>query len=163
MNTSLEDGGATQAGDGHIFCTVQESQARLKRVHNPGGNDTGIGEFFIALDIIALQETVYVPISIASGKKPTGFVYQIEGTGEGSISTTDISCRGDGVSDITLGTLLYAKIPQGKTATFRISIQMKGNPSREYRILINRISYKLNPSDARYKKLDTALATKVLK
>jgi hypothetical protein len=152
-----------EAGDGHIFCKVKESQARFKRVHNPPGNDTGVGEFFLLLDIIALQEAVYIPLSIASGKKPSGLVYQIEGTAEGKISTTDISCSGEGVSNITLGTLLYAKVPMGKTATLRLLVEMSGKPGNEYKIVINKVNYKLDPSDARYKKFNTAIATKVLK
>jgi hypothetical protein len=163
MENSLTQVEALSAGDEHLYCKLQESQARFKRIHNPEENDTGLGEFFLLLDIIALQETVYVPLSIASGKKPTGFVYQIEGTAEGDISTTDISCRGEEVTEITLGTLLYTKIPQGKTATFRILVEMKGNPGKEYKIVINKINYKLDPSDARYKKFDTAIGTKVLK
>ncbi|RJQ35019.1 hypothetical protein C4568_01700 [Candidatus Parcubacteria bacterium] len=162
MKTSLT-AGAQQAGDEHIQCEVQVSQTRFKRIPNPEGPDSAVGNFFLKLDVTALQEAIYIPISIASGKKPTGFVYQIEGTAEGEISTTDISCRGEGVSNVTLGTLLYAKIPVGSTATFRIQIEMKGKWGKEYKIVINRVNYKLDPSDARYKKFDTAIGTKVLK
>lgn len=152
-----------QAGDGHIYCTIEKSQVRFKKVRDSEGGDTLLGEFFILLNILALQETVYVPISIASGKKPTGLVYHIEGTAEGKLSTTNISCRGEGVSSVTLGTLLYAKIPPTKTATLRILIEMRGKPGKEYKIVINRINYKLDASDARYKKFETSLGTETLK
>ena len=154
---------ATRAGDGHIHCEVQKTQARSKEIHNPDGPNRILGEFFLALNVTALQETVYIPISIASGKKPTGLVYQIEGTAEGVISTTDISCRGEGVSQVTLGTILYAKIPHGKTATFRILVEMNGKTGKEYKIVINRVNYKLDISGARYKKFDTTIGTEILR
>jgi hypothetical protein len=137
--------------DEHINIRVQKSQARFKRVQNSKGADQGVGEFFLALDITAMKETVLIPLSIASGKKPTGFVYHIEGTAEGKIVTTHISCRGDGVTQITLGTLLYCKIPVGKRATFRIQNEIKGKIGKSYKIVINRINYKLDPNVARYK------------
>lgn len=92
-----------------------------------------------------------------------GFIYQIEGTAEGEIDTTEISCRGKGVSQITLGTLLFAKISSGHTANFRAHIKIWGGISKEYKVVINQISYKLDPSDARYKKLDVEIGTKTVK
>ena len=59
-----------------------------------------------------------------------------------------------------MGTLLYTKIPQGKTATFRIYVDMKGILNKTYRIIINRINYKFDPSDARYKRFDVEIASK---
>ena len=161
MKTQLTAAGV-RAGDGYIYCEIQKSQARFKRIRNPEGPDSGVGNFFLLLDITALEKAVHIPISIASSKKPTVFVYQIEGTAEGDISTTDISCRGEGVSKVTLGTLLYAKIPPGKTAAFRIQVEMKGKPGKEYKIVLNRVNYKLDASDARYKKFETAIGTKIL-
>lgn len=136
-----------------IHIKINKRQARFKRVRNPGGPDTGIGEFFLLIDITAVEETVYIPLSIASSKKPTGFVYHIEGTGEGTITTTNISCSGQGVTQITLGTLLYAKIPKGKAATFRILIEMRGKVGKVYGVVIHRIHYKQDPADARYQKI----------
>jgi hypothetical protein len=141
---------------------VKKSQARFKRVRNPDGPDVGIGTFFLLLDITA-AETIYIPTSIASGKKPTGFVYQIEGTGEGDISTTNISCKGAGVTQVTLGTIVYTKVPKGTTATFRILIEMKGAVGKAYRIVIHRINYKHNAADARYQKFETDIATNMVK
>jgi hypothetical protein len=133
--------------------TVQKKQKRFRKMRDSQKTKEGIGEFFFLIDITATDRDVYIPLSIASGKKPTGFIYQIEGTAEGTISTTNISCKGVGVMQVTLGTLLYCKIPKGKTATFRILIEMRGKIRKEYRIVIGRIQYKYDPSDARYQKV----------
>lgn len=146
-----------------IRVRVEKKQARFKRVREAKGPDSAIGEFFLLVAVTALENDVYIPVSIASGKKPTGFVYQIEGSTEGTISTTAISCGGAGITQVTLGTLLYSKIPAGKTATFRILIEIRGKIGSEYGIVINRIHYKLDPSDARYGKFEDDIAGKVLK
>jgi hypothetical protein len=153
---------APTSTDASIKVSVLKKQGRFKRIR-VSGPDQGIGEFFLLLDITAVKEAVYIPLSIASGKKPTGFIYQIEGTSEGTISTTNISCKGDGVTQITLGTILYCKIPVGKTATFRILVEMRGKAGKEYKIVINRINYKYNPSDARYQKFMEEISTNTLK
>jgi len=142
---------------------VDKTQSRFKRVRDGNGSRTGIGEFFLLLSITAKDTALYIPLSIASGKKPTGFVYHIEGTAEGMISTTDISVRGEGVTQLTLGTILYAKIPVGKTAVFRLLIEMRGKVGKTYGIVINRINYKHNPSDARYQKYLQEIPTKTVK
>jgi hypothetical protein len=149
--------------DTPLQVTIQKSQARFKKIQEPGVRNAGVGEFFLLVDITALSKDLYIPLSIASGKKPAGFVYQIEGTSEASLSTTDISCSGKGVTQITLGTILYCKIPAGKTATFRLLIQVRGKTGGEYRIVINRINYKFAPTDARYEKYTDELSTKMLK
>ncbi len=142
---------------------VQKKQGRFKRIRNPKGPDGGVGEFFLLVDITAVKEAVYIPLTIASGKKPTGFIYQIEGTAEGAISTTDISCKGEGVTQITLGTILYAKIPKGMTATFRILVEMRGKANKAYKIVITRINYKFDTSAARYEKLLSEISSTTLK
>lgn len=152
-----------KAKDQHIEVKVEKSQARFKRIRRTDGEDIAAGEFFLLLNITALDVPVYIPISIASGKKPVGFIYHIEGTGEGQIDTTDISGRGEGVTKITLGTLLYAKVPAGKTADFRISVHIIGNFSKEYKIVINRINYKLDPQDARYQRYDEEISSETVK
>lgn len=154
MNTPLQGS--------HIYLEVKESRAHFQKKHDAEGKSVGHGQFFLIITAIALQGEVYIPTTIASGKKPTGFVYQIEGTAEGRIDTTEITCKGEGVSQVTLGTLVYTKIPQGKTAAFRIVIDMQGKLNKVYSVVINRINYKLAPSDARYKKLDVAIASKPL-
>jgi len=162
MNAPLIEEGQKPTGNGHIYFKIKESRTHFKDARNAEGRRVGHGQFFLLINIIALQGTVYIPISLASGKKPTGFVYQIEGTAQGLIATTDISCKGDGVATVTLGTLVYAKIPQGKTATFRIVVDMTGSLNDVYKIIFSRINYKLDPSDARYKKFDAEIASKPL-
>ncbi len=152
-----------EIGDEFIDIKVEKSQTGFKRIKVPGERDIGHGEFFLLLNITALKEDIYIPLSIASGKKATGFIYHIEGTAEGTIYTTNLSARGDGITKITLGTLLYVKIPAGKVADFRMLIEIRGGTSKEYKVVINRINYKLNPSDARYKRLDVEINSKVLK
>lgn len=142
---------------------VRKRQARFKRIRVPQGPDVGVGEFFLLVEVTAVKETVYIPTSIASGKKPTGFVYQIEGTAEGTIVTTNISCNGAGVTQVTLGTILYCKIPAGKTAIFRVLVSMRGGAGKEYKVVINRIHYKHTPSDARYQKFTEEINSSILK
>lgn len=142
---------------------VQKKQASFKRTRVKDGPDVVAGSFFLLIDVSATNETLFIPISIASGKKPTGFVYQIEGTGEATISTTDISCKGDKLSQVRLGTLVYAKIPVGTTGTFRIIIEMRGKVGKSYKIMIAKINYKHDPSDARYQVLQKDISTNYLK
>jgi predicted transcriptional regulator len=49
-----------------------------------------------------------------------------------------------------VGTLLFAKIPQGSTASFRILTTIRGKIAKTYKITITRINYKLNLTDPRY-------------
>lgn len=144
-----------------LVAHIRKSQARFKRIRTKGP-DTGTGEFFLEIDITSSEDT-YIPLSIASGKKPAGFVYQIEGTSEGTLSTTNLSCKGTGITQLTVGTLLYAKIPAEKTATFRILIEIKGSIGHTYRIILSRINYKRNPEDARYQKYEADLGSDTLK
>ncbi len=159
LSTELEK---TLAGNERIKVRVEKAQARFKRIRNPEGPDSGIGEFFLLVDVTAVTDTVHIPISIASGKKPTGFVYQIEGTATGAIVTTDISCKGKGVTQITLGTIVYAKVPKGMTATFRIVIEIRGRVGNTYGIIINRIHYKRTLSDARYEKYTEEVSSRTV-
>lgn len=151
LQTELENVNKMKGVDEFINVKVKKTQAHFERIRNPEGPDHGIGEYFSSIDITAKKADVYIPISIASGKKATGFIYQIEGTGEGSIVKTDISCTGEGISQITLGTIVYSKIPSGKTGTFRIHNEIKGKIGKTYKIVINRINYKFTPNDSRYK------------
>ena len=146
-----------------LIVDVKESKRSFKRIDRPEGPDQVLGTFSFIVDITAASGDIFIPLSIASGKKPTGFVYQIEGTAEGEIVTTAISCRGDGVTQITLGTLLYCKIPSGMTATFRIRIEIRGKVGKSYRVVIHQLHYKRNTSEARYLKYSSDISTKMLK
>jgi hypothetical protein len=141
---------------------VTKKQERFKRVRNPQGQDGAVAEFFMLVDIVPKSSAIYIPLSIASGKKPTGFVYQIEGTKQASIMSADVSCKGSGVTQVTLGTLRYAKIPQGAKATFRILVEVAAFMHHTYHVTINRINYKHEPSDARYKHYDEGIESGTL-
>ncbi len=136
--------------DEYIEVKIKKDQAHFERVKTKDGDEKAAGNFLIVVEITAEKDTVFIPISISSGIKPTGFMYQIEGTAPGAISTASVICRGEGVTQVTLGTLLYAKIPLGKTAIFRIQTKIKGSFGKTYKIIINRINYKLKLPDARY-------------
>lgn len=142
---------------------VQKSQARLRKRERSQNRKMGIGEFFLLIDITANDTDVYIPLSIASGKKPAGFVYQIEGTRAQGIAGARVSYEGNGISEVTVGTLLYCKIPRGKVATFRLLIDIEATLGGEYKVGISRIHYKHSPSDARYEKFTDTLYTKTLK
>ncbi len=136
--------------DDYITVKVKKDQARFERVKVEGSKDKALGNYLIVIEITSKQAPVLIPLSIASSQKPTGFMYQIEGTGEGSVSKADVTVRGDGVTLVTVGTLVYAKIPATKTATFRIQATIRGKLGKSYKIIINRINYKLALTDARY-------------
>ncbi len=149
--------------ESEILVKVREAKESTRRIPNPDGPDPVLGKFWFIIDIKAPVRDLYVPVSIASGKKPTGFSYQIEGTVPGAIKSTDIECRGEGITQITHGTILYCKIPAGLTATFKIRVEMRGALSKAYRILIYQIQYKHNPTDARYQKLPQDIRSKMQK
>ncbi len=149
--------------DDYINVKVQKNQARFKRIKQKGVEDKAVGNFYIEIDITAKKEPVFVPLSVASGKKTAGFMYQIEGTGEGSIVTTDTKVRGEGVSQVTVGTLLYAKIPTGKTASFQIQTTIKGSFGKTYKIVFTRLNYKLQIADARYQQYLKEIPSKSVK
>jgi hypothetical protein len=54
------------------------------------------------------------------------------------------------VSQVTVGTLRYAKIPAGETASFEIRAVMRGTYGKSYKIVFTRLNYKLRLADARY-------------
>lgn len=136
--------------DEYITVKIKKDQARFERVKVEGVKDKAFGNFLMVIEITAKQSDVFIPLSIASSQKPTGFMYQIEGTGEGIVSNADVTVRGNGVTQVTLGTLHYAKISPTKTATFRILTNIRGKLGKSYKITINRINYKLTLTDARY-------------
>jgi hypothetical protein len=152
----------TISADEYINVTISKSQAHFKRIRNPKGADVAIGNYFLIIDVTSKKGAIHIPLSISSGKKVTGFIYQIEGTATGSLSTAEVEARGDGVTKVTLGTLLYCKIPEGKTASFRIQVGIKGKIGKEYTVVIHQINYKLNPTDARYKKFQGGVSTRTL-
>jgi len=150
LQTALVEANKLEGKDTYIDVKVKKNQARFERVKEKGKEDKAQGKFYIEIDITAKKDNVFVPISMASGKKTAGFMYQIEGTAEGAIVGANIKIRGEGVSQVTLGTLLYAKIGAGKTASFLIHATTKGRLGKTYKIVFTRLNYKLNLTDARY-------------
>ncbi|HWH16478.1 MAG TPA: hypothetical protein VNU25_02770 [Candidatus Paceibacterota bacterium] len=146
-----------------VVIKVKDLKESARRIPDPDKPDPVHGKFWFTIDITALAQDVYVPLSVASGKKPAGFMYQIEGTAPGAIKSTDISSKGDGILQVTHGTILYAKIPAGKTATFKLRIEMRGALNKTYGITLYQIQYKWSPTDARYQKLAQAIRSKMEK
>lgn len=136
--------------DDYIKVKAGKRQARFKRIKQDGKKDRTEGTFLIELEITAKTSEVLIPISIASGKKTAGFMYYIEGTAEGKIISADVTARGEGVMQIKQGTLTYAKIPSGKVAEFRILAEIGGRTGQTYKIIINRLNYKLNLAQTQY-------------
>lgn len=149
--------------DEALHVSLQKTDAHFSVLRDPkGSSDVGLGKYFLSIDITAGKEALYIPISIASGRKSTGFIYQIEGTA-GGVSTASVTSKGEGVSTVTSGSLSYSKIPRGMTATFKILAQVTGSLGKTYKIVISRINYKLNPNDLRYKRFLTDISSDTLK
>jgi hypothetical protein len=136
--------------DSYIGVKVKKNQARFQKIVQKGVEDKALGKFFIEIDITAKKQEVFIPLSIASGKKTAGFMYQIEGTAPGSIASAEAKVRGEEVLQVTLGTLLYAKIPAGKTATFQIQATIRGQFGKSYKLVFTRLNYKLQLTETRY-------------
>jgi len=149
--------------DEYIEVKVKETQARFQLIKAKDKEDKAVGNFFIKLEILAEKQEIYVPMSISSGKKTSGFMYHIEGTAEGSIATTDMKVRGEGVTQVTLGTLLFAKVPVGKTAEFRIQVEINGKLGKNYKIILSRINYKLKLTDTQYNRYLKPIVSKSVK
>lgn len=152
LQAKLLEANKLEGKDPYIEVKVKKNQARFQRIKQKGVEDKAVGKFYLEIDITAKQQAVFILLSVASGKKVAGFMYQIEGTAEGQIATTEIKTRGEGVSQVTLGTLLYAKIPANKTASFQIQATIRGKFGKVYKIVFTRLNYKLNLTDARYER-----------
>lgn len=149
--------------DEYIGVKKMKSQSRFGRVKIKGSPDKGLGHYLMVIDVTAKKQNVFIPLSIASSKKATGMVYQIEGTADGSVATAKVSARGEGVTKVTLGTLVYVKIPEGKTASLNVQIEIKGKIGKMYKFIIHRINYKLAVTDARYSQYSKELVSDNLK
>jgi hypothetical protein len=136
--------------DAYIDVKVKKSQGRGEKIKKSNNETVATGKFFMQIDIKAKQENVFIPLSIASGKKVAGFMYQVESTSVGSVSHTEIRVRGEGVTLVSVGTLRYAKILPNSTATFEIRVTINGESSESYRIVFTRLNYKVKLTDLRY-------------
>ncbi len=140
----------TEGVDDYIQVKVQKNDARFTRIKVDDGKDKATGHYVLDVAITCKQGSVLVPLSISSGKAVTGFMYYIEGTGDSAVATANVRARGDGIQQVTIGTIEYCKIPAGKTATFRLQITIRGQIGKSYQIILNRLNYKLTLNDARY-------------
>ncbi len=150
LQAELNEANRREGKDLYIEVKVRKNQGNFRRIKQKGVEDKAIGKFYLEIDITAKQEIVFIPISIASGKKVAGFMYQVEGTAEGSLASSDISVRGDGVTQVTLGTLRYAKLAPDTTATFQIKAAIRGHFGKVYKLVFTRLNYKRALTDVRY-------------
>jgi hypothetical protein len=150
LQAQLAEAHKLEGKDAYIVVKVGKNLARGERIKKKDAPDTVLGNFYIEIEVKAKEEDVYIPLSIASGRKVAGFMYQIEGTAAGSIVTASVKVRGNGVSQVTVGTLRYAKILSGKTASFEIRAVIRGTYGKSYKIVFTRLNYKLRLADARY-------------
>ena len=142
---------------------LRDTDAHFSKLRNQkNSDDLGLGNYLLIVDITASKDTLYIPLSIASGRKSTGFVYQIEGSTKSSATAT-ISSKGEGIMTVTSGSIAYCKIPAGKTTTFKIHAEVTGAEGKEYSVVISRINYKLNPNDLRYRRFLTEVRSRTLK
>lgn len=151
LQVKLVKANQLEGRDDYVDVKVKNRHAFFQRIKQEGTKSKDTGDFFLEVNVTSKQGDVYVPVSIASGKKQAGFMYQIEGTAPGIIFTAGVKVRGEGVSQVTLGTILYAKIPAGKTAGFEIRVTIRGKRGMRYKIVITRFNYKLNLSETRYR------------
>lgn len=163
LQAKLADANKLEGKDPNIEVKVKKNQGRFERIIQKGAEDRAVGKFYIEIYINTKQQAVFIPLSIASGKKVAGFMYQIEGTGEGKIATTDIICRGEGVTQVTIGTLLYAKIPAQGKASFQIRATIRGKFGKVYKIVFTRLNYKLSLTEARYEQYLKEIASNSVK
>lgn len=163
LETNLVDAKRREGIDEYVSIKVEKRDARFTREKVEGGPDKATGRFLLFIKMTAKQTPVFVPLSAASGKNVAGFMYVIEGTGEGNIATAEVSVRGEGVAQVTMGTLQFAKIPKGRSATFRLDVTIRGRIGKQYQIVINRINYKLALADARYQQYLKPIPSEKLK
>lgn len=163
LQAALTEAKKREGIDAYITVKVQDLEAHFKRTKNPDGPDKTVGRYLLFLNITAKSVPVLVPLSIASSKTPTGFMYYIEGTGESSVATADVTARGEGMTVVKVGTLEYAKIPAGGTVTFRLDVTIRGKIGKKYQIVVDRINYKLAHTDPRYQQYLKPIISKPLK
>ncbi len=163
LQADLIDAKRREGIDDYIAVKGGDFRTNFERTKVESGPDKAVGRFQFAIAITAKQTSVYVPLSITSGKTVSGFMYHIEGTGEGSVATADVDIRDKAVTRISVGTLQYAKIPAGTTGTFRLDVTIRGQVGKKYSIVIDRINYKLALTDPRYQQYLKPTVTKAMK
>ncbi len=146
--------------DDYLGVRVGGTKFRFARTKVEDGPDKAVGEFRFILELTAKQAALYVPLSIASGKTVAGFMYQLEGTGESTVANASVEIRTRGLTQISVGTLRYLVIPKGKTAELELVVTVRGKVGKNYRIVVNRLNYKLATADPLYQQYLKPLASK---
>ncbi len=149
--------------DDYLGVRVSGTKFRFSRTSVEDGPDKAVGEFRFILELTAKQVPLYVPLSIASGKTVAGFMYQIEGTGESTVASASIELRTRGLTQISVGTLRYLVIPKGKMAELELVVTVRGKVGKNYRIVVNRLNYKLATADPRYQQYLKPLVSKSMR
>lgn len=147
-----------------VGVSLKKSTGSFKKLNNEdGSDDSGEGKYMLQIAVAAGSDDLYIPVSIATGRKSNGLIYQVEGS-ERAESTATVSCSGENSVVVTSGSLSYCKVPKGMTVSFKVLVSVVGELKEEYRVVLGHINYKLNPSDLRYKKfLLKDIRTKLLK
>lgn len=149
--------------DGALSITVHKTDAHFSEAYDSNRKDrVGYGKFLTVLQVTAIKHTVYIPVSIGSGRVSTGFVYQIEGSDIGS-GTASIRSEGEKLTLVTAGSIKYCKITPHSSVTFKVFVHVTGTMKKEYSVNIARVNYKFNPNDTRYKRFLTEISTKRIK
>jgi phage terminase large subunit-like protein len=61
--------------DVYVEVKVKKNQGRTERIKKKGVEDTVFGKFFLEIEVLAERQDVFIPLSIAWGKKTAGFMY----------------------------------------------------------------------------------------
>jgi hypothetical protein len=150
LETQLVKTKKVEGIDPYVEVKVRKNQGRFERVKKKGAEDKAFGHFFLRVDVLAEEADIFIPLSIATGKNVAGMMYQIEGTDTASPERASLEVRGEGVSQVTIGTLVFAKVPKGSTGSFEVRVLIRGSFGKTYTLVFTRLNYKLQLSDARY-------------
>lgn len=163
LETKLVQAKKVEGIDPYIEVKVKKNQSRFERVKKKGVPDRALGHFFMRIEIEAEQADIFIPLSIATGKKVAGMMYQIEGTDTASPVVASLEVRGEGVKQVTLGTLVFAKVPKGKVGEFEVRATIQGSFGKTYTLVFTRLNYKLLLTDARYQQYLKEIRSKSVK
>ena len=163
LETKLTQAKKLEGIDPYIEVKVKMNQARFQRVKKKEAPDRALGHFFLRFEVLAEQADIFVPLSIATGKKVSGLMYQIEGTDTASPVEASLDVRGEGVKQVTVGTLVFAKVPKGKTGVFEVRATIQGSVGKTYSLVFTRLNYKLALTEARYQQYLKEIRSKSVK
>ena len=149
--------------DPYLGVKVGGTKLKFTRTSVEEGPDKAVGEFRLSLTLAAKQTPLYIPLSVASGKTVAGFMYQIEGNGESSVVSGSVEVVTRGLTQVSVGTLKYLVVPGGKTAEVVLVVTVRGKVGRTYRIVVNRLNYKLATADPRYQQYLKPIGSKSMR